>query len=124
MTRTNDVQLRFQNWNWKRISRIFWDGGIGIGIELRLKLQKRIGIGIELEAKITRRNWNRNLSIPATCVNMWMRVKMISLESELESKFHGIGIGIELNKYYKGWNRNRNGIEPIFSKVELESELN
>ncbi len=49
---------------------------------------------------------------------------LIGLESELESKFPGIGIGIELNKYHKGWNRNRNGIEPIFPGVELESELN
>ncbi len=62
--------------------------------------------------KLTRRNWNRNgietlwnwnrdLSIPASGVQIQtetLRLKIIGFESELESKFHGIGIGIELNK--------------------------
>ncbi len=47
---------------------------------------------------------------------------MIRWESELGSTFHGIGIGIALHKYHWGWNRN--GIEPIFPGMELESELN
>ncbi len=35
---SNDVQFRFRKWNWNRISKIFRDCGIGIGIELKPKL--------------------------------------------------------------------------------------
>ncbi len=52
---TNDVQSRFQNWN--RISRIFRDGGIGIGIELNTKITvlEQLKSELKLEAKISRR---------------------------------------------------------------------
>ncbi len=70
---TNDVQFQFRNWNWNRISRIFRDGGIGIGIELKPKLK-------ESNQYFLGWNWNRN----------WIEHHWSGIGIESESTFAGI----------------------------------
>ena len=78
-TESNDVQFRFRNWNWNRISRIFRDGGIGIGIELKPKLLEGIGQS-ESEWNPTNVSWGK--------IGIGIELNVICPESE--STFAGI----------------------------------
>ncbi len=55
----NDVQFQFRHWDWNRISRMFRDWEIGIGIKLKTK---SVFSGVELELNIigpeSEFNWN------------------------------------------------------------------